>query len=123
MTGKEIEAATRPAAQGYRTDRPAASGASYTPGPWKLTQESVDPAWHIITANGGRIIANVHVEPGNAMDLANAHMVVAAPEMLSALKALVTILDEQADELSDANIAYLPEIESARAALASAEPK
>ncbi len=58
----------------------------HTPGPWKLVQESVDPSWHIITAAGGRITVNIHIEAGNATDIANARLIAAAPEMLEALK-------------------------------------
>ncbi len=54
-----------------------------TNGPWKLVQESVDPEWHIVTATGGRIMANVHIEAGNAVDAANARLVVAAPDLLA----------------------------------------
>lgn len=55
-----------------------------TPGPWTMRQESVDPAWHIITPAGGRIVANVHIE--NPMDEANARLIASAPELLAALQ-------------------------------------
>lgn len=48
---------------------------NHAPGPWKLTQESIDPEWHIVTA-GVRLIANVHIEKGNTVDLANAKLIV-----------------------------------------------
>ena len=64
----------------------------YTPGPWKIVQESIDPEWHIVTAHGGRIMANVNIETGNAIDQANAahivHCVNTYPALLAALKAL-----------------------------------
>ena len=62
---------------------------NHAPGPWKLTQESIDPEWHIVTA-GVRLIANVHIEKGNTVDLANAKLIVSAPALLEALKALMT---------------------------------
>ena len=60
------------------------SEAKSTPGPWKLTQEAIDTEWHIITAAGGRIIANIHIESNNRTDEANARLIVAAPESLEA---------------------------------------
>src|SRR5215469_17072022 len=60
--------------------------AGHTPGPWRLQQESVDPDWHIVTAPGGRIMANVHIEAGNAMDEANARLITAAPDLLALAK-------------------------------------
>jgi len=42
-------------------------------------------------------------------------------ELIEALKGLVAVLDLQADELSDAVIAYVPENEAARAAIKKAE--
>ena len=61
--------------------------AQHTPGPWIHHAESVDPAWHIVTPeNGMRVVANVHIEPGNEVDVANAHLIAAAPDMLAALR-------------------------------------
>lgn len=51
---------------------------AHTPGPWQLYADtpSVDPSWHIVTSeNRLRVVANVHIEPGNAMDLANAALI------------------------------------------------
>jgi len=70
------------------TNRTTDERASHTPGPWRIQQESVDTQWHIITAAGGRIMANIHIETGNAMDAANARLIAAAPELLEALKRL-----------------------------------
>lgn len=75
----------------------------HTKGPWKLTQESVDPEWHIVTAVGGRIVANVHIERGNAMDEANAALIVAAPGLFTALSDAATFIGEALidDDLGD----------------------
>jgi hypothetical protein len=45
----------------------------------------------------------------------------AAPDLLAALRELTGVLMEQQDELAAAGIACVPEIESARAAIAKAE--
>lgn len=57
----------------------------HTPGPWIFYCDapSTDPTWHIVTtANRMRLIANVHIEC--PMELANALLIAAAPELLSA---------------------------------------
>lgn len=38
-------------------------------------------------------MANIHIEPGNAMDGANARLIVAAPDLLAALKALANTIE------------------------------
>lgn len=61
----------------------------HTPGPWQFYADvpSTDPNWHIVTnASRMRVLANVHIEPGNEVDLANAKLIAAAPELLDALK-------------------------------------
>lgn len=66
---------------------------NHTPGPWVFYADtpSTDPNWHIVTtANRMRVLANVHIEPGNEMDLANARLITAAPELLYALWGMVT---------------------------------
>lgn len=60
----------------------------HTPGPWIFYADlpSTEPNWHIVTtANKMRVLANVHIEPGNKMDLANARLIASAPEMIAAL--------------------------------------
>lgn len=61
----------------------------HTSGPWQFYADvpSTDPNWHIVTnASRMRVLANVHIEPGNEMDLANARLIAAAPDLLAALK-------------------------------------
>lgn len=63
--------------------------AKHTPGPWFYYADlpSTEPNWHIVTtANKMRVIANVHIEPGNLMDEADARLIAAAPDILAALK-------------------------------------
>lgn len=62
---------------------------AHTPGPWIVYADipSTDPEWHIVTTeNKLRVLANVHIETGNAVDLANARLIAAAPELLEACK-------------------------------------
>lgn len=61
----------------------------HTPGPWTYYADlpSAEPNWHIVTTeNRLRILANVYIEPGNAMDEANARLITAAPDLLEALE-------------------------------------
>lgn len=61
-------------------------------GPWVRYADvpSADPNWHIITTeNRMRVIANVHIEPGNETDLANADVLTAAGDLLTALEGLL----------------------------------
>ncbi|NTJ46860.1 hypothetical protein G6K93_07510 [Agrobacterium rhizogenes] len=65
------------------------SKSKHTPGPWIYYADlpSDDPNWHIVTtANKMRVLANVHIEPGNVVDEANARLIAASPETLEALK-------------------------------------
>jgi len=68
------------------------SETKHTPGPWIYYADlpSTEPDWHIVTtANKLRLLANIHIEPGNAVDEANARLIAAAPELLAALEALL----------------------------------
>ncbi|MNN44792.1 hypothetical protein D3C81_1590990 [compost metagenome] len=85
---------------------------NHTPGPWTFYADlpSTEPNWHIVTnASRLRVLANVHIEPGNKADLANAHLITAAPELLEALEACTAALP-----------AYSEEAKAARAAIAKA---
>lgn len=60
----------------------------HAPGPWTCYADlpSTEPKWHIVTtANKMRVLANVHIEPGNVMDEANARLITAAPDLYAAL--------------------------------------
>ena len=68
--------------------------AQHTPGPWQFYVDtpSTEPNWHIVTnASRMRVIANIHIEPGNAMDEANAQLISSAPDLLEALKDVLRI--------------------------------
>lgn len=80
----------------------------HTPGPWIFYADtpSTDPNWHIVTtANRMRVLANVHIEPGNAMDAANARLIAAAPDLLEALQGVLRVADRQTDEFDAARAA------------------
>ena len=71
---------------------------AHTPEPWKIVQESIDPEWHVISAVGGRVIANVHTEAGNEMDRANARLLVAAPDLMEALQGILGVIAVRIDD-------------------------
>lgn len=75
----------------------------HTPGPWQFYADvpSTDPNWHIVTnASRMRVLANVHIEPGNETDLANAKLITAAPELLEAAQSALVVLQYSGDEHS-----------------------
>ena len=95
--------------------------ATHTPthGPWICYADlpSADPDWHIITtANKLRVIANVHIEPGNTTDAANAALIAAAPDLLAALSTIVSAMTKEGGMVRlDGD-----ELAAARAAIAKA---
>lgn len=97
---------------------------NFTPGPWVCYADtpSVEPNWHIVTsANRQRVIANVHIEPGVAMDEANAKLITAAPEMLEALQLFERYEQEmESGDHIDGMITYAQLRDAARAAIAKA---
>lgn len=83
----------------------------HTPGPWQfyVDSPSVEPEWNIVTnASRMRVIANVHIEAGNKMDLANAHLIASAPDLLAALQELSAMYTHAWDR-SDGGAVMLPE--------------
>ena len=73
---------------------------THTLGPWHFYAEtnSVDPNWHhVANESRMRILANVHIEPGNQMDLANARLMAASPSLLEALEYLLDDVDCHCD--------------------------
>lgn len=93
----------------------------HTPGPWQFYADvpSTDPNWHIVTnASRMRVLANVHIEPGNEMDLANARLIAAAPELLTALMSMVS--GATANEMFISSNGENPRLKQARAAIAKA---
>lgn len=69
----------------------------HTKGPWQCYADlpSTEPNWHIVTSdNRQRVIANVHIEPGNASDEANARLITASPDLLEALIAALPYVED-----------------------------
>jgi hypothetical protein len=82
----------------------------HTDGPWKFRFESIDSEWAIVTTASGSIIANVN---SDLRQKANARLIAAAPDLLAALKKVLTMTE---------GIAPLGSFgEQARAAIAKAE--
>jgi hypothetical protein len=78
------------------TEQLEAMLAAATPGPWICYADipSADPNWHIVTtANKLRVLANVHIEPGNSVDPAKAAIIAAAPTITAELIAARRKLD------------------------------
>lgn len=73
----------------------------YTPGPWKRSERADGNWWHIGARN--QAIAAVHAaskkrnEPYASMFEANANLIAAAPELLSALEFVLSAHGEQLD--------------------------
>jgi hypothetical protein len=79
-----------------RTIDKLAGKVSHTPGPWQVYADtpSIEPNWHIVTnASRMRVLANVHIEPGNEVDAANARLIAAAPELLEACQAIFACIE------------------------------
>lgn len=78
----------------------------HTPGPWyedaqgRIRQKSSD-AIVATMDDGGAVEAGVGVELSHAEIKANSHLIAAAPELLSALKALVNNINEFDGRVTD----------------------
>lgn len=113
--------------------------AQHTPGPWQFYADlpSADPNWHIVT-NATRmcVVANVHIEPGNEMAVANARLIAAAPDHAMFGRAITSLgarwqnWNERCGEFCIGGLRYATDIDefgvpvlnaSIRAAIAKAE--
>lgn len=105
----------------------------YTPGPWIYYADLPlrDPNWHIVTtANKMRVLANVHIEPGNAMDEANACLIAAAPDLLEAaelamegievLDLLIASVEEHGNYSVESTLGFLNQARCAKLRLSEA---
>lgn len=96
-----------------------------TPGPWR-TQGWVS-TWAYIPVHDANhnLVASLYPNEGRGYTRAdveaNARLVAAARGLLDAASAVLAVLDEQAAELSDAAIAFVPEAEALRAAITAAK--
>lgn len=74
----------------------------HTPGPWIYYADlpSTEPNWHIVTmVTRMRVLANVHIAPGNVMDVANAAIIAAAPALRDTVAVLADLANAQAQEI------------------------
>ena len=88
----------------------------HTPGPWAILEQQNDNRTHI--SNGAHIVCTLGTTrtDGSPNHSANARLISSAPDLLSALVALL----EQAD-LGEVDEETAPIVEAARAAIAKAE--
>jgi hypothetical protein len=99
------------------------SASKHAPGPWQFYADvpSTDPNWHIVTnASRMRVLANVHIEPGNAVDLANARLIAAAPELLEALQKFLSAQTLLPELSGPAAVEMIGAAQAARRAIAKA---
>lgn len=84
----------------------------HTAGPWVAERCDVTPAYHIEAGAYpfGTCVCEVMETPRDGSAEANAHLISAAPELLAALKAVISVADRQTTEF-----------DLARAAIAKAE--
>jgi hypothetical protein len=68
---------------------PKTTAATATARPWKAVQESVDPEWFCLTANGGQVACN-------ALGQENASLIVSAVNQFDALQAVAEAAREVA---------------------------
>ena len=67
------------------------SAAKHTPGPWVICEDYSDRHYLVIgRENCGSILVERHVEGHAAQDMADAQLISAAPELLGALRRLLT---------------------------------
>jgi|GraSoiStandDraft_51_1057287.scaffolds.fasta_scaffold1412965_2 hypothetical protein len=83
------------------------SDLKYEPAPWEVNDQR-DSSWmnnamYIGSANTGLIIARVYTDKGD--EEANARLIAAAPELLEALKAVVSVADRATVEFDMARAA------------------
>lgn len=91
---------------------------THTPGPWHITSESVQ--YHYIHAPNNGIVAEVGKRSNvNGEGKANARLIAAAPELLSALKAALPAVEYMAEGESGLPVAVYRQVV---AAIAKADP-
>lgn len=101
--------------------------ANHTPGPWIFYADlpSVKPNWHLVaTENRLRVLATVHIEPGNPVDVANARLIASAPDLLKALKKALPFIPPTAIDIGMAESSPVAECyinSMVRASIAKAE--
>ncbi len=94
------------------------SGTKFTPGPWTATGDKIHQASLDASVIAGRI---AHVDRGcHRQDMANAHLIAAAPDLFAALDAICGDLANFTGAPSDYADWINPRFRAGRAALAKA---
>ena len=87
------------------------SGAPHTAGPWRVAQAKPTKTRGItILAGYGQSVAHVPVPPAYMSEhpeQANARLIAAAPELLTALRGVLAVADRKTDEFDAARAAIL----------------
>ena len=77
----------------------------HTPGPWNYGQVKENPIFDIIgpdlTGRGKEVVGTFRATQSRVENLANAHLIAAAPDMLDALQAIVDAFGDQNSLLID----------------------
>ena len=90
---------TTPDTKAIRAQMEALAGLNAGPSVYHSDLPSVEPNWHIVTTdNNARMLANVHIEPGNAMDAANASLISATTHMRETILALCDAMEAERAE-------------------------
>lgn len=87
---------------------------SHTPGPWNVVKHS---QWYAVGLPEGRHICRTYQQSTTAQELANAHIIAAAPDLLAACRAVVSAGEWPAPQL------ILQMYQMAKDAIAKAEGK
>ena len=96
--------------------------ADHTPGPWEVYYAGTGPNRSIwVQQDGVRELILGTVRDGEwERDVADAHLIAAAPDLLAACKELLSMEEQRAESL-DLHIGNWPAIKAARHAIAKAE--
>jgi hypothetical protein len=86
--------------------------AAHTPGPWMASQYLDNGKWGVLAGDNGIIVSVRSMSDG--LGKANAHLIAAAPDLLSALSAMLTHMGMDEDEWNK------PTFNQARAAIKAA---
>jgi hypothetical protein len=92
---------------------------AHTPGPWRYQEES-DAYTHIVRAPGNRFICQLSQDRSGEAE-ANCRLIAAAPDLLAALKAMLTHYGPPETVAAMCNYPADHPITMARAAIAAAE--
>ena len=77
------------------------STATHTPGPWTVCKIAEGFRQIIgVTTDGGKNGFLIAIEPASEQDMADAHLIAAAPDLLAALKGIAQFAQMQVEDLA-----------------------